>query len=99
MSEHPSRKQLGEWANGRREELTSHIDSCEQCQVSLEDLTALPARARDALASITTPRRGLLERLEQRLEMRRARLEELTTLGDLFGLGWRTLDLMVDEDE
>lgn len=98
MSSHPTKRGLRSWATGEDDRHTAHIAECEQCLGELELMTALDPSMERALYHLTGPPEGLAKRIERGLVERRRRSEDLSTFGDLFTLGLRTLDLMIDDD-
>lgn len=99
MKRHPAKRALREWSAGRRQDLDSHIESCSTCMGVLDEMTGLDAQMRTALRHITRPEPGLIERLDHVVLQRRKRAEDLGAALDLFSLGWRTIDTLVDRDD
>lgn len=99
MTRHPPENVLRDWAAGRRQDLDSHIESCSTCLTNLDEMTRLDTQMRSALRWITRPEPGLYDRLERSLEQRRKRSEDWGAALDLFSLGWRTIDILVDRDD
>lgn len=98
MKRHPSRKQLRAWSDGAHDRLSSHIERCDRCVVLLEEMTLLDPGIRQVLVRVTQPRPGFTERIETAVEERRKSAETWSVVGDLFSLGWRTFDALVEEE-
>jgi hypothetical protein len=99
VSRHPHRRALLRWAAGTRDDLTRHVSSCERCLNELDTLTALDQETRDLLARVVTPQAGFADRISLAIEKRDKDAATWSVAADLFSLGWRVLDAMVEEDD
>lgn len=96
---HPSRRLLQRWLTGdapRRVE--RHVDECEQCQVLLEELSALDDELVADLHQAVSPPEDLVDRTAGGVE---ERLRDEAALGaflDLFAIGWSVTRAIVDPE-
>ena len=99
MIRHPSRKRLTTWADGELEHLTAHIEHCDRCNATLDELTRLDPSLKRGLARVTQPRPGFADRLDVAVRERRRNTEAWSVIGDLFSLGWRTFDALAQQED
>ena len=104
---HPRRKRLQAWlGDGLDERVTQHVEHCDRCAGTLEELAVAPdhpdlapddelAEAiRDALA----PPDDLNERVMQRIAERERANHEIALILDLFGITRDAADLMMPNE-
>ena len=104
MSRHPSQQQLQAWLErGAPTRVGKHVDNCERCMATLEELSdlgdSLVAELTDALAAPTDVEDRTAREVESRLRNEAA----FTAFLDLFTVGWSAtktiLDIEEDSDE
>ena len=101
MRRHPSKRSLREWLSGEADDkLDKHIDSCEKCAVTLEELDAESGASAigEALALVLAPPGDLVERLEVGVAARLDSRQVLVVLADLFGAGYETGKLLLTDN-
>jgi hypothetical protein len=104
MRRHPSQQQLQAWLeSGSPARIGKHVDTCERCMATLEELTdlgdSLVAELTDAFAAPTDVEDRTARQVESRLRNEAA----FTAFLDLFTVGWSAtktiLDIEEDSDE
>lgn len=104
MSRHPSQQQLQAWLErGAPTRVGKHVDNCERCMATLEELSdlgdSLVADLTDAFAAPIDVEDRTARQVENRLRNEAA----FTAFLDLFTVGWSAtktiLDIEEDSDE
>ena len=104
MSRHPSQQQLQAWLErGAPTRVGKHVDNCERCMATLEELSdlgdSLVADLTDAFAAPIDVEDRTARQVENRLRNEAA----FTSFLDLFTVGWSAtktiLDIEEDSDE
>ena len=104
MSRHPSQQQLQAWLErGGPTRVGKHVDNCERCMATLEELSdlgdSLVAELTDAFAAPIDVEDRTARQVENRLRNEAA----FTAFLDLFTVGWSAtktiLDIEEDSDE
>ena len=104
MSRHPSQQQLQAWLErGAPTRVGKHVDNCERCMATLEELSdlgdSLVAELTDAFAAPIDVEDRTARQVENRLRNEAA----FTSFLDLFTVGWSAtktiLDIEEDSDE
>lgn len=98
---HPSRRRLADWLDaGATGRLSRHVETCERCTVTLEQLTELDRVPADLLRKLLAPRVGIEQRILERAKSDLGDREAVAVFIDLFGSGWETAQLIFgDRDE
>lgn len=96
---HPSRPRLQRWLDtGDPRRVANHIDTCEQCQQTLDELTALDETTVADLQAATTPPEDLRERTTGGVDARLRDEAALTAFGDLFAIGWDVVRAVIEPE-
>jgi hypothetical protein len=98
MARHPSEKQLASWLSGEHAHFDAHIDACERCAKTLDEIDvavgsnveALTAELRPALLTLLQPPEDLHERISQRISARLQDRNDAGLLGSLLGVPLET---------
>lgn len=113
FSRHPSRRRLREWfdldasaPNSDFEAIGSHLDHCERCAQTLEDLSnenneavEFDERIGAVLREVYSPPEGIDDRVMKTLNDRQRSERDLNLFLGLFGLAGDTADLMLSRDD
>lgn len=92
---HPGADKLEAWLDGDAPQLDAHIDQCLRCSNRIEELAGDDYRTLvQALGRAVAPPRNLQPRLVDGISRRMQAREDLTLLGDLVGVSWRTLRVL-----
>lgn len=99
---HPEREELVSWLDGGFGHYDEHIENCLWCMETIEAIESgsvdaglvesAPISA--ALAEAVRPPADLRPRLRQEISKTLQARDDLTLLGDLLGVSWRTLRIL-----
>lgn len=98
MNEHPSRDELRTWLRGEDLAAMDHVEDCDDCLGTLEDLSSLDPALMRTFLLITLPTPGFVDRVVAAVESRRQDGETWSVVSDLFSLGWHTIDTVWSDD-
>ncbi|MEM7094122.1 MAG: hypothetical protein AAF567_14040 [Actinomycetota bacterium] len=91
---HPSDRRLQQWLDGEESELDAHVESCQRCADRIEHLAAATTPLRGPLLQLLAPPDGLGDLLRGGIDDRMRTREDLTLVGELFGLPIRAARVM-----
>lgn len=92
---HPSKARLRTWLAGGDPELDEHVHACNRCAERVEELESeQSSNLAQALSILLTPPEDLRPRLAEGIGRKVQAREDLTLLGDLMGVSWRTLKVL-----
>ena len=96
---HPTSRRLLRWAEAEKPaRVERHIQRCDRCASKLETLTQLAPSGVSLLRAALTPASGVEDRVLEGVQSDLAEHETLSVLADLFGIGWASARLLLDED-
>jgi hypothetical protein len=90
MTRHPNKRQLQQWMDGEADELDPHVDSCEKCARTLDELAGNEADLRPALLTLLAPPADLQERITDRIASRVQDRQDMALFSSLLGVGVET---------
>lgn len=91
MARHPNKRQLLQWLEGEAEELDAHIDTCEKCALTLDELEAsAEADLKPALLSLLAPPDDLEDRISERIAARVQSRQDIALFSSLLGVSVET---------
>lgn len=98
MRGHPNRQELSMWLDGSNAALDDHIDTCEICATSLDELSE-PANAdlKPALLTLLKPPDDLHERVSARIARRLQDRRDADLFGSMFGVPVEVSRLFFDD--
>jgi hypothetical protein len=100
LRRHPSQHALGAWlATGASARVGRHVDTCEQCLVTLEGLSRLDEGMRAGIGEVMAAPRGIEDRTVSGVERRLRNEDALMTFLDMFSAGWTTTKVILDLEE
>lgn len=96
---HPSRAKLAAWLDGSgAAELDSHLANCDRCASKIESLADPQVDLRQALTFALRPPDDLVPRLQSGVRKRLDGRQDLNLLGQMLGLPWQTVRILMDEE-
>lgn len=96
---HPTRRRLQRWLDtGETRRVSNHIDDCEHCQATLEDLTALDEELVADLQAATSPPEDLTERTRGGVDARLRNEAAIVAFADLFAIAWDVTRVLIDTE-
>lgn len=96
---HPGKAALRDWLAGDADEnVERHVDTCQRCATTLEELDATETEIGEALAEILAPPDGLTERLVAGVNAKLSSRQVMGVVADLFGAGIETSRLLLIEE-
>jgi hypothetical protein len=100
LRRHPGQHALNAWlSTGAPTRVGRHVDACEQCLATLEQLTSLDDALVAGLGEVVAPPRGIEGRTATAVERRLRDEDALLTFFDLFATGWTTTKVILDLEE
>jgi len=90
MARHPNKRQLQSWLEGEADELDEHIDTCNRCARTLEELEGTEADLRPALLSLLAPPADLEDRISERIAARVQDRQDMALFSSLLGVSFET---------
>lgn len=98
MARHPNRQELSLWLDGEQPDLDDHIDSCETCAASLDEIDELAVPdLKPALLTLLQPPDDLHERVSQRIAQRLQNRRDADLFGSLLGIPLEAGRLFFDD--
>ena len=92
MRRHPNRKRLAAWLDGLEvdEALDEHLDTCERCAATIEELAAQDDPVQNALQRVLAPPDDLQQRIESGIGARLQNRQDVSLVAELMGIGLGT---------
>jgi len=90
MARHPNKRDLQRWMDGGADHLDEHVDTCEKCARTLEELAGADADLRPALLTLLAPPDDLEERINERIAARVQDRQDMALFSSLLGVGVET---------
>lgn len=97
MRRHPSRERLQRWLDtGETKRVDRHVSECDQCQQTLETVTALDDEVVAELQTAITPPDDLQTRTNVGVDGRLRSEAAAGAFADLFMIGWDVIHTILD---
>ena len=98
MARHPNRQELSMWLDGAHSELDEHLDACEICAASLDEIGEPDnADLKPALLTLLRPPEDLHERVSAQLELRLQDRRDADLFGSMLGIAVEAGRLLLDD--
>lgn len=90
MARHPNKRQLQLWLEGQADELDEHVETCNRCARTLDELESTDTDLRPALLTLLAPPVDLEDRISERIAARVQDRQDVALFSSLLGVSFET---------